>query len=392
MRTTASRLLFGLWLTSWAAPALAADARPPLLVLDFDTKGASPLEAEAATRNAARGLRALDVFQVLTSEDIRQLLAMERTRQLVGAAASSMIGGISGALGAEHAVVGTVTKVGSDLQVELRLLDTKTNAVLNTKATPAASMEKLAAALPDLAQELMAPLLREQQGHFMVRTREEAAEVLVDDTLVASTPMKAPVLLPRGAHRLQVRKDGFIAQSQTIRIEPGQVTTTDVNLIPSADYAEAWKLRHGRLRIGAYLATGAAVAALGGGILLDRASTDPIYRTQFYPRQLVLLAAQGQAPQAEPTTVSSDPEAHQAWLTCTGDLAACDARAHDLSTQLFIQQFATGSLVVVGLAAGTVATYLWLTGQDPNRYAGAVAGVTVTVTTGGGGLAIAGHF
>ena len=391
--TLVSRLLFGLWLASWAAPAAAAETRPPLLVLDFDTKGASPLEAEAATRNAARGLRALDVFQVLTSEDIRQLLAMERTRQLVGEAASPVIAGISGALGAQHAVVGTVSKVGNDLQVEMRLLDTRTNAVLSTKTTPAApGMEPLAAALPDLAQALMAPLLREQQGQLQVRTREEAAEVLVDDTLVASTPMKSPALLPRGAHRLQVRKDGFIAQTQTVRIEPGQVTTTDVNLLPSADYAEAWKLRHGRLRIGAYLATGAAVAALGGGLLLDRASTDPIYRTQFYPRQLVLLAAQGQASQAEPTAVSSDPQAHQTWLTCTADLAACDARAHDLSTQLFIQQFATGSLVVVGLAAGTVATYLWLTGQDPNRYAGAVAGVTVTVTPGGGGLAIAGHF
>jgi len=396
VRTIVSRLVFGLcglWLISWAAPALAAETRPPLLVLDFDTKGASPLEAEAATRNAARGLRALDVFQVLTSEDVRQLLALERNRQLVGADASPVLTGLSGALGANHAVVGTVTKVGNDLQVEMRLLDTKTNAVLSTRSTPAApGMEKLAAALPDLAQELMAPLLREQQGHLVVRTREEAAEVLVDDTLVASTPMKAPVLLPRGAHRLQVRKDGFIAQSQTVRVEPNQVTTTDVNLLPSADYAEAWKLRHGRLRIGAYLATGGAVVALGGAFLLDRAATDPLYRTQFHPRQLVLLAAQGQAPQSEPTAVSSDPEAHQTWLTCTADLAACDARAHDLSTQLFIQQFATGSLVVVGLAAGTVATYLWLTGQDPNRYANAVAGVTVTVTSDGRGLALVGRF
>jgi TolB-like protein len=391
VRSIALRLLFGLWLTSWSANTLAAEARPPLLVLDFDTKGASPLEAEAATRNAARGLRALDVFQVLTSEDVRQLLAIERTRQLVGAANSPALSGISSALGAEHAVVGTVSKVGNDLQVELRLLNTKTNTVLSTKSTaPTPGMEPLAAALPDLAQELMAPLLREQQGNLLVRSREEAAEVMVDDTLVASTPMKTPVALPRGAHRLQVRKDGFIAQSQTVRIEPNQVTSPDVNLLPSADYAEAWKIRHGRLRIGAYLATGAAVALLGGGILLDRAATDPLYRTQFHPRQLVLQAAQGQASQSEPAAVSQDPEAHQTWLACTADLTACNARAHDLSTQLFIQQFATGGLVVVGLAAGTVATWLWLTGQDPNRYANVIAGVTVT--NGGFGLAFEGRF
>ena len=93
MRSIVVRLLVGLWLASCSAQALAAEARPPLLVLDFDAKDATPLEAEAATRNAARGLRALDVFQVLTSEDVRQLLAMERTRQLIGAANSPALAG-----------------------------------------------------------------------------------------------------------------------------------------------------------------------------------------------------------------------------------------------------------------------------------------------------------
>lgn len=37
-----------------------------------------------ATSGAVRGLRQLDVFQVLASEDVRQLLAIERTRQLAG--------------------------------------------------------------------------------------------------------------------------------------------------------------------------------------------------------------------------------------------------------------------------------------------------------------------
>ena len=390
MRWNIPRLLLGLHLLS-ASPALSAESRPPLLVLDFETNGATALEAEAATRGAARGLRALDVFQVLTSEDTRQLLAMERNRQLVGMAGSTLLSGIASALGADHAVVGTVTRLGGKIQVELRLLDTRASKVLGAKtSTAAAGMEQLASSLPDLAQELMAPLLREQQGQLLVRTREEAVEVLADDTLLASTPMKAPVDLPRGAHRLQVRKDGFIAQSRAVRIEPGQVTTTDVDLAPSSDYAEAWKLRHGRLRVGAYLATGGAVLALGGGILLDRAATEPLYRTQFHPRQAVLQAASGQGPQAEPAEVASDPEAHQTWASCVADLNACDAQARGLGTQLLLQQIATGGLVVVGLAAGTAATYLWLTGQDPNRYANLVAGVSVTGS--GPGLVVTGRF
>lgn len=392
MRSTLPWLLLGLLLFSlpfWEAAA--AEVRPPLLVMDFEARGASPLEAEAATRGATRGLRQLDVFQVLASEDIRQLLALERTRQLVGDPSSPGLSGISTALGARHVVVGTVSRVDGMLQVEMRLFDNKANAVIATKATaPFPGVERLAASLPDLAQELVSPLLREQQGHLLVRSREEAAEVVVDDTLVASTPMGAPVPLSRGAHRLQVRKDGFIAQAQTVRIEPDQVTTAEVNLLPSADYAEAWKIRHGRLRIGAYLATGAAVVALGGGIVLDRASTEPLYRNQFYPRQTVLLAASGQAPQAEPTSVASNPEAHQVWVSCTADLEACDARARDLGGQILLQQVATGGLVVVGLAAGTIATYFWLTGQDPNRYSNVIAGISVTGD--GAGLVLTGRF
>jgi hypothetical protein len=35
----------------------------------------------------------------------------------------------------------------------------------------------------------------------------------------------------------------------------------------------------------------------------------------------------------------------------------------------------TGGLVVLGLGSAGLATYLWLTGRDPNRYANVVATV-----------------
>jgi hypothetical protein len=67
-----------------SSAAMAADNRPNLLVLDLEPRGVGLPEAQAATGSVVRGLRQLEVFQVLSSDDVRQLLALERTRQLSG--------------------------------------------------------------------------------------------------------------------------------------------------------------------------------------------------------------------------------------------------------------------------------------------------------------------
>jgi hypothetical protein len=100
-----------------SAAAMAADNRPNLLVLDLEPRGVGLPEAQAATGSVVRGLRQLEVFQVLSSDDVRQLLALERTRQLSGAKAESSVGQLGAALNAPNAVVGSVTRVGGKLQV-----------------------------------------------------------------------------------------------------------------------------------------------------------------------------------------------------------------------------------------------------------------------------------
>ena len=52
-------------LTAFGASAENA-SRPPLLVMQLESKGATDLEATAATQHVVRGLRELDVFSVLS--------------------------------------------------------------------------------------------------------------------------------------------------------------------------------------------------------------------------------------------------------------------------------------------------------------------------------------
>ena len=199
------------------------------------------------------------------------------------------------ALNAPNAVVGSVTKLAGKLQVEIRLLDAPTQQVLNQKTLGPVTVDEMASKLPGLAEELMAPLLREQQGFLVVNSREEAAEILVDDTLVGSVPLKQPIPLARGTHRLTLRKDGFIAQTRSVRINPKETTVEEVQLAPSADYAKAYQEKNSKARVGAYVATGVAVVGIATAITMQVLASSQ-YNDEFKPRQAWLQGAAGTGP------------------------------------------------------------------------------------------------
>lgn len=372
----------------WSAVA-RSEGRPPLLVLDLDARGANALQAEAATRGVVRGLRDLDVFQVLSAEDVRQLLAIERTRQLTGAKSTGDgLATLAATLGAQHTVVGTVTRVGDKLEIEIRLLDSASSKVVNQKTLSGTTVERAAPTLPGLAQELVGPLLREEQGQLLVHAREEGAEILVDDVLVSSTPQGKAVDVPRGLHRVQVRKDGFIAQTRQVRIEPKQLRLEDFILLPSPDYADAYRLRHARLRVGALLTTGLAAATVATAIVLNRTLTEPTYEKEFLPRQL-WFTAQVKGSQAPPTLATG---AYDAWTKCPADVAGCRSRAQTLQSQLTTQQTVEMALLGVGVVSAGLSTYLWLSGKDPNRYVELVSDLGVGVSRDGATFAFASRF
>jgi TolB-like protein len=370
------------------APSAPAEAeRPLLVVMDLQSLGATDLQSQAASSGAVRGLRQLDVFQVLSAEDVRQLLAIERTRQLAGLSAEG-VGSLARSLGARHAVVGSLSRVESQLRLELRLLDTQEGKVVAQKAHgPVQTFEDVARAVPDLAQELVAPLLQAQQGGLLVQASEEASEVLVDDVLVASTPMTSAHKLSRGAHRLTVRKDGFIAQARTVRVEPDQTAVEAVTLLPSPDFAQSWQRRYGPQRLLAWASAGVAVAALGGALALDRLGSESLYRNEFLPRQLTLTGADADAVAQANLSAPQDTLRVQ----CGLDVTACQQAAAASQQRLRTQQWVTAGMAGLGALATAGSLYWFFTGEDPGRYSGLVASPLVT-GGGGAGLALGGSF
>jgi hypothetical protein len=171
-----------------------------------------------------------------------------------------------------------------------------------------------------------------------------------------------------------------------VSIQKGQLTVEQVSLIPSADYAEAWKQRHGRLRTGAWITTAVAVVAASTALVVDRALTEPTFRQEFLPRQMAL-----QGRYLEEPGITGDSKAEATYFDCGANPGRCATESRALSAQLSTQQWVVGAAAGVGVIATGVASYLWLTGADPNRYAQLVASVEVS-ERGAPGLVLAGRF
>src|SRR5690606_39241388 len=117
-----------------ALPAFAQEATR-LVVTDLEARGATELQATAATGSVLRGLRNLNAFQVLSADEVRQLLAIERSRQLLGGEMDpGEVNAASKALGARYLVTGSVSRPEARLVVDLQLLDTEDGRVLAQKS------------------------------------------------------------------------------------------------------------------------------------------------------------------------------------------------------------------------------------------------------------------
>jgi hypothetical protein len=74
------------------------------------------------------------------------------------------------------------------------------------------------------------PKLRARIATVTITTNVAGATVSVDDEVVATSPLASPVPLNAGAHRVVVRKDGFVESSRRIEVAGGDFPAVDIRL------------------------------------------------------------------------------------------------------------------------------------------------------------------
>ncbi|HEY6099741.1 MAG TPA: PEGA domain-containing protein, partial [Anaeromyxobacter sp.] len=351
------RLLAAALVSALLPAASFAQPKPRIAILDFTANGASKELASAAGGVAANELDRLGAFHVVTSEAIRSMLAFEKQRQMLGCADASCMAELGGALGVDWLVSGKVTRLAAQGGVpetwtlDLTLTAVKRGQREGSAIESARSEAELMARTGKAAQRLVQKILAGRTGRLVVTAAEKGAVVRLDDQVKGTTPLRGGVALPAGPHALVVEKQGFVTFQKDVQIEAGKVVEEKVALVPSPDFVRAYESRQRKLRSGAWISTGVAAAGLGAAVVLQAS------------------AAQLYGNESTPGTFLYDRRRLQDGVETEGGV---NLRSQAASLRSRIETRQTWSYVAggVGAAAVVAATWLWIAGDDPGRYAG----------------------
>jgi hypothetical protein len=335
----------------------AAQPRPRIAILDFSANGASKELASAAGGVAANELDRLGAFHVVTSDAIRSMLAFEKQRQMLGCTDAGCVAEIGGALGVDWLVSGKVTRLAAQGGVpETWTLDLTLTSVKKAQREGSAietgrSEAELMARTGRAAQRLVQKILASRTGRLVVSAAEAGAVVKLDDQVKGTTPLRGPIVAPAGPHALVVEKQGFVSFQKDVTIEAGKVVEERTALVPSPDFVRAYESRQRKLRTGAWISTGVAAAGLAAAVALQ-ASASQLYGNE-----------------STPGTFLYDRRKLQDGVEVEGGV---NLRAEAASLKSRIETRQTWSYVSggVGAAAVVAATWFWIAGDDPDRYAG----------------------
>lgn len=187
-------------------------------------------------------------LSVMTSDDVKDLLNRAADQAALGvddsAENAKAFAALGDVMGVQHLVSVTFTGDRDDTLVQARLINAELAEVVNRREVRAS---RWGGSVPEAAKVavrvVLAPVFGHLKGTLNLSVTEEGASVLVDDEIIATTPLEGPLELAGGTHVVGVTKDGFIRFQETVKITKGTALTRDVTLRPSPDFVTAHKVK-----------------------------------------------------------------------------------------------------------------------------------------------------
>jgi len=231
-------------LLALAASSAAAADRPsedgPLLILPIDGPESA---ARAFEGELARSLRSrLGQAAITTMAEVDVALSAERTRDVLGCTDVSCLAEILGALGGQWALGVTLVEgeTLSDVVVILRDLHDATRTFRLERRTPSLVSARLRDLAEDVAIGIMASAGWQSStadaapaaaggGTLHINTAPLGARLFLNDDVIGRAPVSLAGLAS-GSYRLRVADIGYQTFEDTVRIEPGENRTLDLEL------------------------------------------------------------------------------------------------------------------------------------------------------------------
>jgi hypothetical protein len=314
-----------------------------VVVMTLKPEGVEPAMATALTGVVATRIHELGVFRVTTQEDITSAVSFDQLKDALTCTESSCFADFREMLGADHLVVGTVSRAGTELVAHLSLLSLEPPRTVKRESVREYGAARVISQLGAAAGRVVQPLLASRTGSLRISTNEEGATVAVDGTTIGTTPLGA-VEVPAGPHRVEVAKEGFIRAVRDVVIEPDGEVVEHLVIPPSPETVAAHKRVHGTLRIAAWSAGIAGVSSL----LLGGA----LYGSYLLGVEQALAR----------DDVKYEADANRVLVP------------DELYTTLQVQRFSGYALMGVGVLVASTGLVLGFVGEDPGRYDHLVAG------------------
>lgn len=318
----------------------APTTKTRLAVMSLQAAGVPEEYAAGVTETVASAADATGVFETVSPRQIRSLLAYEKRKELLGGCVQQKCYlQVAKLVQAPHLVAGTVAKVGDRLSLNLVLLDAVEGRALKRVEEETADASTLMETARRSIVVLLQPVLNARQGYLKVAVNVPDAAIVVDDAR-RSEGVGQVMNLAAGPHVLAVKRDGFYATTADVFVRPGRVSVEEVKLIPARETIESYESTASWMRYSAYATAVLAVgAAVGSGIFYARASDN-------------LDVVNGYA------SLSAEERAGM-------DRAVVLQANDDFTTNQAVYL----SLLGGALVSGGVSLYLFLAGDDPDRYA-----------------------
>ena len=276
---------------------------------------------------------------------------------MLGCTDAGCIAEIGGALGVDYIISGKVTRIAAGaglpetFSVDLTLSNVKRGqregSVLESGSSEAEVLRKVGRA----AQRLVWKILAGRSGSLALSAAEAGAVVKVDEQVRGTTPLQGLIPLPAGPHSLVVEKRGFVAFQKDVQIDPAKVTEEQATLVPSPDFIDAYRRKQRGMRIGAWAATGVAVAGVAVAVW-GQVDANRLYGNETTPDTFLYARAKLLA------GVERDP------VTGTDYRRQASSLKSDIEQRQLFSAIGAG----VGGAAAVAAAWFWIAGDDPGRY------------------------
>ena len=213
-------------ITIFLSASYAAGKKVKIAVFDLVPSGKIQTDLSSLSEIMIAEIDMLGKYEVISKSEIKAMIGFEQEKQLLGCQDdTSCLAEIGGALGVDRLITGTVGKIGKNIIVSIKYINTKT---VKVEARVYENFKGDETLLVDTIKRLIPRLFgivkkEKGLGTLIIETNLKGARIYLDGNPIGKTPIE-PMKLKEGQYNLQISSEGYKSWSKAVTIKNKKAT------------------------------------------------------------------------------------------------------------------------------------------------------------------------